>query len=139
MDLAARRIRLLDASLFWRKLALLVVFSALFLPLKAYELEMPLRVYIGFLLVLHVYFVFVLIWRVRWDVLAEHKRSFSLRILAVALFIAILALNESGASFWEFALFLAVSLVVHTGLLLSLTVVIRPPTPALSVAVSTGK
>lgn len=119
------RLRILDPALFWRKLALLVVFSLLFLPLKYYRLDLYLEAYIVFLLLLHVYFVFVLIHRVRWKILAEHRRSFLLRLLAVGLFIALLARQGTGATFADFTLFLVVSLVIHTGLLLSLTVVVR--------------
>jgi|GEM_PF-1438553 len=119
-------LRILDPGLFWRKLVLLVVFSLLFLPLKYYELDRYLEAYILLLLLLHVYFVFVLAYRVRWRVLAEHRRSFLLRLLAVALFVALLARQSTGADFSDFALFLGVSLVIHTGLLLSLTVVARP-------------
>lgn len=131
-----RRLRILDPKLFWRKLVLLLVFSGLFLPLKYYHLDEAFLAYVGFLLLLHVYFVFILIWRVRWRVLFEHRRSFGLRVLAVALFTALLARQEAGASFQEFALFLAISLVIHTGILLSLTLIWRDvdPTPTASAA-----
>jgi hypothetical protein len=119
------RLRILDPALFWRKLVLLLVFSLLFLPLKYYRLDRYLEAYILLLLLLHVYFVFVLVHRVRWRALAEHRRSFLLRLLAVGLFIALLARQSTGATFADFALFLGVSLVIHTGLLLSLTVVAR--------------
>lgn len=130
LDQTERRLRILDPKLFVRKLVLLLVFSALFLPLKYYELDKFLEVYIAFLLVLHVYFVFVLIHRVRWKVLAEDRRSFLLRLVAVALFIALLARQSTGATFAEFVAFLAISLVIHTGLLLTLTVTFRPVVPA---------
>lgn len=120
-------VRLLDAPLFWRKLALLIIFSAAFIPLKAYDLEVPLQIYIGFLLVLHIYFVFILIYRVRWRALAEHRRSFLLRMLAVAFFVALLVRLQTGATFWDFVGFLLASLVVHTALLLSLTMVVGSP------------
>lgn len=126
MQRAGRRVVLLDPPLFWRKLVLLVLFSALFLPLKYYELDRELQIYIALLLLLHVYFVFVLAYRVRWKVLAEHRRSFLLRLLAVALFIALLARASTGATMGEFVVFLLISLLIHTGLLLSLTVVARP-------------
>lgn len=129
MEPTHARLRILDAALFWRKLVLLVVFSLLFLPLKYYRLDRFLEGYIVLLLVLHVYFVFVLVFRVRWNILAEHRRSFLLRLLAVALFIALLARQSTGATFADFALFLAVSLVIHAGLLLSLAVVVRAETP----------
>lgn len=125
MRVGTRRVVLLDPPLFWRKLLLLVVFSAAFVPLKYYELERELTLYIVFLLLLHVYFVLILIYRVRWKVLAADRRSFLLRLLAVALFIALLVVNSTGATLWEFVGFLAISLVIHTGLLLSLTMVVR--------------
>jgi hypothetical protein len=128
VQLAGRRFELLDPGLFWRKMALLLVFSAAFLPLKALPWQMPLRVYIVFLILLHVYFVFVLVYRVRWRVLAEHRRSFILRLFAVAIFIALLAVNDAGATFAEFAVFLGISFVLHTALLLSLALVVVRPT-----------
>ena len=134
--MSPRHLRILDPRLFWRKLVLLLVFSALFLPLKYYELKQPMVAYVVFLLLLHVYFVFILIWRVRWRVLYEHRRSFLLRVLAVALFVYLLVLSSRSQSvtFGEFAAFLGVSLLIHTALLLSLTMVWRPietaPAPA---------
>lgn len=125
MNINGWSIRLLDPPLFWRKLALLLLFSVAFVPLKAYNLDKALNYYIAFLLFLHVYFVFVLVYRVRWHVLSADRRSFILRLLAVALFIALLVANNTGATLWEFVVFLAISLVIHTGLLLSLTVVAR--------------
>lgn len=120
------RLRVLDPALFARKLVLLVLFSAAFVPLKYYRLDRWLEAYVAALLLLHVYFVFVLVHRVRWRVLAEDRRSFALRLLAVALFLALLLRLSTGATFAEFVLFLAVSLLVHTGLLLSLTLTTRP-------------
>lgn len=122
MHLGDWRIRILDPQLFVRKLVLLLVFSAAFVPLKYFEWDTALTWYIVLLLVLHVYFVFVLIWRVRWKELAEHKRSFALRIIAVAFFVFLLAILEAGVTFVEFLVFLAASLVIHVFLLLSLTV-----------------
>lgn len=119
------RLEILDPRLFWRKLVLLLVFSAAFIPLKAYNLQLPLNLYILFLLILHVYFVFVFAYRVRWRVLAADRRAFAVRLMAVALFVALLVANNVGATLGEFILFLVVSLVIHTGLLLSLTMVAR--------------
>jgi len=96
--MSPRHLRILDPRLFWRKLVLLLVFSALFLPLKYYELKQPMVAYVVFLLLLHVYFVFILIWRVRWRVLYEHRRSFLLRVLAVALFVYLLVLASRRAA-----------------------------------------
>lgn len=134
--MAERHLRILDPRLFWRKLALLLLFSALFLPLKYYERRQEMVAYVIFLLLLHVYFVFILVWRVRWRILSEHRRSFLLRMLAVALFIYLLVLasGSQGVTFAEFAAFLGVSLVIHTALLLSLTVVWRPIDPLVAPA-----
>lgn len=122
MHVGAWRVRILDPRLFARKLIMLLVFSGAFVPLKYYELDTALTWYIVLLLLLHVYFVFVLIWRVRWRQLAEHRRSFALRLIAVAFFVFLLAILEAGVTFAEFLVFLAASLVIHTLLLLSLTV-----------------
>ncbi len=130
MDVGAWRVRILDPRLFARKLILLLVFSAAFVPLKYYEWDTALTWYIVLLLLLHVYFVFVLIWRVRWKQLAEHRRSFALRLIAVAFFVFLLAILEAGVTFLEFLVFLVASLVIHTLLLLSLTVDARRHVPA---------
>lgn len=126
MDVGSRRVQLLDPPLFWRKLVLLIVFSAAFIPLKYYELDQALTWYLVFLLLLHIYFLVVLVWRVRWRQLAEHRRSFGLRLTAVAFFIFLLAVLKTGVGFAAFMVFLAASMVIHTFLLLSLTVVFRP-------------
>lgn len=132
VDEARWRVRILDPQLFARKLTLLIIFSAAFVPLKYYELDTALTVYIVVLLLLHVYFVFVLIWRVRWRQLAAHRRSFALRVLAVAFFIFLLSVLETGVTFAEFLGFLAASLVIHTVLLLSLTLEVRPEPTAVA-------
>lgn len=126
MHEARWQVRILDPRLFARKLALLVIFSAAFVPLKYYEWDTALTIYIVLLLLLHVYFVFVLIWRVQWRHLASHRRSFGLRILAVAFFIFLLTVLETGVTFAQFLVFLGASLVIHTVLLLSLTLDVRP-------------
>lgn len=130
MRLGNRQLRILDPPLFWRKVILLIVFSAAFIPLKAYKLEREFELYVLFLLLLHVYFVFILIYRVRWKVLAANRRSFILRLLAIAFFIAVLAKNRTGATLNEFLVFLAIALVIHVGLLFSLTLVAESPPQA---------
>jgi hypothetical protein len=119
---------LLDRRLFTRKLVLLVVFFAGFLVLKAYELQVGLFYYGLFLLALHVYILFVFLWRVQWRILAEDRRAFSVRLVAIAVFVLLLTLIKFDVGFWQLLLVVGASLAVHTALLLSLTVDVRPAT-----------
>ena len=129
MRVGGVRVEILDPKLFARKLALLIVFSAAFVPLKYYELETATTWYVVFLLLLHVYFLVILVWRVRWRRLAGHRRSFLLRLTAVAFFVFLLTVLQAGVTFWEFMVFLGASVAIHTLLLLSLTVVVHRAAP----------
>lgn len=126
VELAGYRFQLLDPPLFWRKLILLVVFFAGFVFLKAYERRVELLVYVIFLLALHVYILFVFLWRVRWRVFAENRRAFAIRLVAILVFVLLLTLIKFDVPAWEFFLAVALSLGIHVALLLSLTVDVRP-------------
>jgi hypothetical protein len=130
MELGRWRIQILDPKLFIRKVVLLLVFTGGLVPLKYYKIDVALFWYVVVLLILHVYFLFILIWRVQWKQLAQHRRSFALRLVAVAFFIFLLSVLQTGVTFTEFMIFLGASLIVHTFLLLSLTLTAtRLPTP----------
>src|SRR5947208_260655 len=99
---------------------MLVVFFGAFIPLKIYK-EQLLLWYVVFLVALHVYILFVFLWRVRWRVLAADRKAFAVRLVAIAVFVALLMLVKAGATLSELALFVLVSGAIHVALLLSLT------------------
>lgn len=116
---------LIDAPLFWRKLVMLIVFFGLFVPLKMYQQEL-LEWYVIFLVALHVYVLFVFLYRVRWRILAENRRAFAVRLVAIAIFVALLTVIKAGITLGELVLFVALSGAVHVALLLSLTMRVEP-------------
>ena len=116
---------MLDPRLFWRKVTLLVVFFGLFIPI--YQYRTPLAIwYTAFLLALHVYILFVFLYRVKWRVFAENRRPFAIRIVAIATFILLLMMIKVGSTLAEMVVFVLLSGAVHVALLLSLTVDVRP-------------
>lgn len=119
--------RLLDPRLFWRKVLLLAVFFPPFMILKVYQQDLALLYYNLFLLVLHIYILIVWLWRVRWRVLAENRRAFLVRLFALLVFVVILAIIRFDRPFWELVAVIALSIAVHIGILLSLTVTVRSP------------
>ncbi|HLE48074.1 MAG TPA: hypothetical protein VI818_07235 [Candidatus Thermoplasmatota archaeon] len=116
---------LLDPALFWRKLVMLVVFFGLFVPIYMYKSWLTVW-YAVFLLALHVYVLFVFLWRVKWRVLAENRKPFIVRLVAIATFVALLTFIRAGATLAELVTFVWLSGLVHVALLLSLTVDARP-------------
>lgn len=117
--------RLLDPRLFWRKILLLAVFFPPFMLLKVYKQDLALLYYNLFLLVLHLYILVVWLWRVRWRVLAENRRAFAVRLFALLVFVVILAILRFDRPFWELVAVVVLSIVIHVGILLSLTVTVR--------------
>jgi hypothetical protein len=111
---------LLDPRLFWRKVVMLVVFFGLFVPLKLYQ-ETLLYWYVVFLVALHVYILFVFLYRIHWKVLAENRKAFAVRLVAIAIFVLLLTMIEVGVTLKELLIFVALSGLVHLALLLSLT------------------
>ena len=119
----------MDAPLFWRKLVMLVVFFGLFVPIYLYKSWLTIW-YAVFLLALHIYVLLVFVYRVRWRVLAENKKPFMVRLVAIATFVALLTFIKAGATLTELVAFVWLSGLVHVALLLSLTLDVRPMAPA---------
>ena len=128
VQVGSYRLTLLDPSLFWRKVTMLVVFFGLFIPLKMYQ-EQLLYWYVVFLVLLHVYILFVFLYRVRWRVLAENRKAFAVRLVAIATFTILLTVIKVGVTLSELLMFVGLSGLVHLALLLSLTVKARHAEP----------
>jgi len=124
VQVGSYRLTLLDPSLFWRKVTMLVVFFGLFILLKMYQEEL-LYWYVIFLVALHVYILFVFLYRVRWRVLAENRKAFAVRLVAIATFTILLTVIKVGVTLSELLIFVGLSGLVHVALLLSLTVKAR--------------
>ena len=124
MQVGSYQVSLLDPRLFWRKVVMLVTFFGLFIPLKMYQSEL-LDWYVVFLLALHVYILFVFLYRVQWRILAENRRAFAVRLIAIATFVILLTVIKVGVTLQELLVFVGLSGVVHLALLLSLTVKAR--------------
>ncbi len=125
MRLGTREVHLLDPPLFWRKLVLLLLFFPPFLLIWDYRKDLAFW-YALFLVFLHAYVLLVFLYRVRWRVLAENRKGFYVRVAALILMLGILSMFNFALKYWEVALVLGVAFVVHVGILLSLTVVVRP-------------
>lgn len=129
VNMGGHRAILLDPALFWRKLTMLIVFFGLFIPLKMYREEL-LVWYVVFLVALHVYILFIFLYRVQWRVLAQNRRDFLVRLVAITVFVVLLTVIKAGATLQELLVFVALSGIVHVALLLSLTVHIERASPA---------
>jgi hypothetical protein len=121
VQVGSYRLSLLDPALFWRKVAMLVIFFGLFVPLKIYQQQL-LDWYVVFLLALHVYILFVFLYRVRWKILAADRKAFAVRLVAIGTFVLLLTVIKVGVTLPELLAFVALSGIVHLALLLSLTV-----------------
>jgi hypothetical protein len=117
--------RLLDPALFWRKMAMLVVFFGLFVPIYLFRTTLAVW-YAVFLLALHVYVLGVYLWRVRWRILIRRGSPFLARLFTIAVFVTLLMVIRAGATIGELTMFVALSGLVHVGILLALNLDVRP-------------
>ena len=113
-------IKLIDSSLFLRKVTVVFIATAILVPLVYYKLYVPAGLYVTSLLVLHLVFLHTYFSKVRWTRLMHNRVGFGTRILAILLFIYLLAVLRFHGSFVFVMANLAAGLLIHTLILASL-------------------
>lgn len=113
-------IKLIDSSLFLRKVTVVFIATAILVPLVYYKLYVPAGLYVTSLLVLHLVFLYTYFSKVRWTHLMHNRVGFGARILAIFLFIYLLAVLRFHGSFVFVTANLAAGLLIHTLILASL-------------------
>lgn len=124
------RFILIDKKLFVRKLVMLLGFSAGIIPLLLYKNYFGAALYVILLLLLHLYFLVVYLWRVRWKELLNNKLGFVIRAAAILFFTYLLSLLRSGEEIASVIVFLCISVSIHIALLLLLMVRVERPSLA---------
>lgn len=114
--------KLISPELFIKKLALLCLATLLLVPLVYYKLEIPAMSYLVILIVIHLIFLFLYLFKVEWRSLTPNKITFILRLAAVIFFAYILAILKLVGEPLFVLLNLAVAFVVHALILFFLMI-----------------
>ena len=113
-------IRLLDNTLFLKKLVTVFAATLILVPLVYYKLYVPAGIYITALLALHLVFLYTYFTRLPWARLVSNKVGFGSRILALVFFIYLLGVLKFQGSFEAVMTNLVAGLGIHTLILFSL-------------------
>jgi hypothetical protein len=113
-------IRLLDNSLFLKKLVTVFAATLILVPLVYYKLYVPAGLYITALLALHLVFLYTYFTRLPWARLVSNKVGFGSRILALVFFIYLLGVLKFQGNFEVVMTNLVAGLGIHTLILFSL-------------------
>lgn len=123
------RARLVDARLFVVKTVSVFVLSLALVPLVALKQELPVLLYAGGLVVLHIFVVGIYVYRVRFRDLDPDWRSLVARVLALAVVTYLLFAGSSfapDASLVTLTMQMVAVSVLHTLVLVLLMVRIEP-------------
>ncbi len=112
--------RIDQPQLFFKKLATLLGVTIVLVPLIHYKLLIPTMLYVGALLLLHVYILFVYLSRVNWRVLRANRAGFALRLLGIGLFSYMLTLLHYQGTTLIVLLSIAAAVTIHALILLLL-------------------
>ena len=88
------RLILLDRRLFVRKTATVILATVALIPLASLKSGMPLGLYLGSLVVLHLFVLALYVYRVRFRELDPDWRSLAARVLAIGFVLYLLAAVE---------------------------------------------
>jgi hypothetical protein len=108
--------------LFFKKLATLLGVTIILVPLIHFRLELPTFIFVGALLVLHVYILFVYLTRVNWRHLRASRGGFVLRISAIVMFSYILTLLHYQGPTWFVIFSVGAAVTIHALILLLLMI-----------------
>ena len=113
-------------QLFIKKLAILFAITIALVPLIHYRLAMPTYLFVGTLLVLHIYIFFIYLSRINWRKLRENRVGFVVRLSAIAMFSFILTLLHYQGPTLFVILSVGAAVTVHA-LILLLLMITRVP------------
>ena len=134
-DINTLRIRLTDPQLFFKKTAIIILASYGFIPLIYFhnEGEISALVFAMILVALHLAFLIIYLFRVKFGKLDGDRKSLIYRILGLCFCVVLLILVAEflPSKIWLLAIVLLALCVVHTLILLLLMVEVRlPGTPS---------
>ncbi len=117
-------IELVDRSLFVKKTVSVFVLSFLLIPLVSLKSDVPVLVYAGALVVLHIFVLIAYFYRVKVRELDSNARSLAARVVALIVVSYLLYVGSSfddDASYVSLAIQMFAVSVLHTAILLLLT------------------
>ncbi|MBW4061970.1 hypothetical protein HJC99_05360 [Candidatus Saccharibacteria bacterium] len=106
--------------LFVGKLATLLGTTIVLVPLIHYKLIIPTLLYIGALLLIHIWIFYVYVARINWRELRSNRIGFILRLLGIVLFSYILTLLHYQGATTIVLLSIAAAVAIHALILLLL-------------------
>lgn len=118
----------IDKPLFLKKITVVFVATSILVPFVYFKLYVPATLYIIGLLILHLVFLYTYFFKVAWRQLLQNKLGFALRILAICLFVYLLAVLKFQGSFSFVIANLFAGLAIHTLILFALMAEIRVAT-----------
>ena len=125
MNLGKYRLSLLQRKVFVKKLLLLCLATLLLLPLIYYKLSIPATIYLVALIIIHLVFLFLYLFKVEWRKLTLNKTTFTLRLVAVIFFAYLLAILKFVGDPLFITINITAAFVIHALILLMLMVVIE--------------
>jgi hypothetical protein len=114
--------RINDLKLFQRKLLTLLGITVTLVPLIHYKLLLPIYLYLGALLALHVYIFFIYLTRVDWHNLRQSRAGFITRLAGIGIFSYLLTLLHYQGPTLTVILSVVAAVALHAAILLLLMV-----------------
>lgn len=115
------KITISNPGLFYKKLATLFVTTVALIPLVQYKLYVPAALYIGALLLLHVFILYIYLTRVDWQQFAVDKKELFVRLSSVGFFIYLLTTLRFEGATTIILLNMAGAFVIHVVIMLFMT------------------
>lgn len=112
------RLTIYNPRLFYRKVATLTVATIILVPLVHYKLYISAFVYLGGLLILHLYIFYVYCKGVPLRELAANKKELVARVGGIGFFIYLLTVVSFAGSLVSVMINLVAAFMVHIGILL---------------------
>lgn len=106
--------------LFLQKVGAIILGTAILVPLVHFKLLLPAVLYLGALLLLHVYFFTIYLMRVKWHQLRANHTGFATRLLGILLFSYLLTLLHYQGAATILAVNIGLAILLHTLILLFL-------------------
>ena len=108
---------MVQKTLFWRKLLTTFVATILLVPLMHFQQRLPMEIFVAGLILLHVFFFAMYMYRVDWRYLRRNKRSFWSRLVMIGFLVFLLTLLTFDGSIVLVSLALIAAFFIHAGIL----------------------
>jgi hypothetical protein len=112
-----------DPKLFYKKCLVLFISTVVLIPLIQYKYLIPAMLYVGGLLILHLFFFYMYLVRVPWREFSRNKSALMLRVFSVLFLIYILTILKLQGDSIKIIINLIGIFVVHVLILLFLMVI----------------